>query len=87
MDTTMVIKICLRFILLFSIYQNSDRGSVSDGVPEAKVARISLDPDAALAVKQVLSAVWFDGSKVADKSGVTSMEMEPIDVQWLRVSR
>ncbi|XP_064390320.1 cap-specific mRNA (nucleoside-2'-O-)-methyltransferase 2-like [Halichondria panicea] len=66
--------------------QNSDRGSVSDGVPEAKVARISLDPDAALAVKQVLSAVWFDGSKVADKSGVTSMEMEPIDVQWLRSS-
>ena len=67
-------------------HQSSDRGSVSDGMPEAKVPRISLDPDASLAVKQVLSAVWFDGSKVADKSGVTSMEMEPMDVQWLRVS-
>ncbi len=54
-------------------------------MPEAKVPRLSLDTDVALAVRKVLSAILFDGDKVADKSGVVSIEMDPMDVQWLRV--
>ena len=41
------------------------------------------------AVKHVLSAVGFEGIRATDKSGdhsIVTMEMEPEDVQWLKVS-
>ena len=40
------------------------------------------------AVKHVLSAVGFEGIRATDKSGdhsIVTMEMEPEDVQWLKV--
>ena len=38
-------------------------------------------------MKHVLDSLAFDGSRATDKSGaVVAIEMEPTEVQWLRVN-
>ena len=70
----------------FHLSQDAER-ALGDGLPEAKLPRISLDQEVASAVKHVLDSLGFDGSRATDKSGaVVAIEMEPTEVQWLKVS-